>query len=228
MKLVTNVETLFLIFMIYAVLGWIMESTLKTIEKHHFVNRGFLIGPYCPIYGYGALIMTIALQSVENVGILFLLATILCSLLEYATSFIMEFLFKARWWDYSRKFGNINGRICLVNSLFFGFGGVLIVKVFNPFLLQFLNFYPSTWILLISCTLIFIFLLDNLVSFSLMSGIRSFAATLKSDNTEEMAAQVDFILKQLTNNVKKEFQKKSILYRRLLNAFPNFQIRKRR
>ncbi len=228
MKLVTNIETFFLIFIIYSVLGWLMESTLKTIEKRHLVNRGFLIGPYCPIYGYGALIMTIVLRSIENQFLLFLLATILCSVLEYITSYGMEKLFGARWWSYNHKFANINGRVCLTNSLFFGFGGVLILKVLNPFFLQFLNFYPSTWITIITYLLIILFLLDNIVSFFVMNKVHSLAVTLGGDNTEEVSSQVEVVLRQITANVKRELRKRSILYRRLFNAFPNLQIRIKR
>ena len=102
----------FLLFISYSVIGWIMETILKTIEYKKFVNRGFLIGPYCPIYGCGALLMTFLLQGyAEDPIVLFVFNIIICSILEYSTSYIMEKIFKARWWDYSYTKYNINGRI---------------------------------------------------------------------------------------------------------------------
>lgn len=111
-----NVFTYFMLFFIYAILGWIIETTLVSIEKRKFVNRGFLIGPYCPIYGFGGLAITILLKNyTKDPIVLFLMAVIICGTLEYFTSYIMEKIFKARWWDYSAKKYNINGRICLEN-----------------------------------------------------------------------------------------------------------------
>ena len=92
-----NIEIYFMMFMIYAVAGWIMECTLGVIQKHKFVNRGFLIGPYCPIYGCGSLGMIIYLEQYkDNIVTVFLLSVVICSVLEYFTSYIMEKLFKTR------------------------------------------------------------------------------------------------------------------------------------
>ena len=102
----------FLLFMTYSILGWILEVSCKLVEKKKFVNRGFLIGPYCPIYGWGALIMTLLLNNyLNNIFTLFIMNILICSVLEYFTSYILEVIFKARWWDYSNKKFNINGPI---------------------------------------------------------------------------------------------------------------------
>ena len=94
----------FLLFLIYAILGWIMESALVSFQSGKLINRGFLIGPYCPIYGWGGLIITLYLtQYKDNIFTVFFLAVIVCSILEYFTSYIMEKIFKARWWDYSDR-----------------------------------------------------------------------------------------------------------------------------
>ena len=135
----------FLLFMMYSTLGWIMEVTCKLFEKKKFINRGFLIGPYCPIYGFGCLGMIILLKKYLNDPLaLFVMATVICSILEYATSYIMEKLFNARWWDYKNKKYNINGRICLETMLPFGILGCLVMYFINPFFTTILNHIPST------------------------------------------------------------------------------------
>lgn len=96
-------------FMIYSVVGWIYETTLCSITDRHFVNRGFLNGPYCPIYGSGALLDVLILGRIENPFLLFILGVLVTCSLEYLTSYVMEKLFKARWWDYSDKKFNIGG-----------------------------------------------------------------------------------------------------------------------
>ena len=97
-----QIENFFLIFLIYSFGGWLIESIGNLITKKKFVNRGFLIGPYCPIYGLGVILITLLLSRYkEDLIVLFFLSAILCGILEYFTSFFMEKLFKARWWDYS-------------------------------------------------------------------------------------------------------------------------------
>ena len=112
--MILQIEQYIALFFIYSFLGWVMESILETVRKKRFVNRGFLIGPYCPIYGAGVLLITILLAKYnDDIWITFLMSLLICGTLEYATSYIMEKIFKARWWDYSYRKFNINGRICL-------------------------------------------------------------------------------------------------------------------
>jgi len=99
-----------------------------------FVNRGFLYGPICPIYGYGAVIMVLLAEflkkkKINNLFLKFLSATILFSLLEYVGSLILELIFGLRWWDYSNEFLNLNGRICLMFSLLFGIMGLTFITL---------------------------------------------------------------------------------------------------
>ena len=119
-----SIATYFLYFLIIAICGWMMEVTLQLIQKHKFADRGFLIGPYCPIYGCGALLITLCLTGLKEhpVG-LFSTAILVCGVLEYATSYIMEKLFHARWWDYSDCKFNINGRVCIETIIPFGILG---------------------------------------------------------------------------------------------------------
>lgn len=201
----------FLLFMMYSTLGWIMEVTCKLFEKKKFINRGFLIGPYCPIYGFGCLGMIILLKKYLNDPLaLFVMATVICSILEYATSYIMEKLFNARWWDYKNKKYNINGRVCLETMLPFGILGCLVMYFINPFFTTILNHIPSTILNIIAIILLLIFIVDNIVSFNIIS---NFKTSFKyEDNTEE-----------ITKKVKDILFKKSILNRRLIHAFPNIE-----
>ena len=101
-------KTLFLLFVFYAVFGWVLEVIYSLFTDHKFVNRGFLIGPYCPIYGFGSLMITICLwNNTSDFVDLFLKSVFICSILEYATSYLMEKIFKYRWWDYSNRKFNI-------------------------------------------------------------------------------------------------------------------------
>ena len=116
--MIYNVEIYFLLYLIYSIGGWLLEVSCKLVEKKKFINRGFLIGPYCPIYGTGAVIMTILLKKyIDDPITLFIMAMLTCSILEYITSYVMEKLFNARWWDYSTYRFNINGRICLETTI---------------------------------------------------------------------------------------------------------------
>ena len=117
-----------LYFFLYSFFGWVMETVLCSVKERRFVNRGFLNGPVCPIYGCGVLLMLLALVPVRNgiphplaaLPVVYVLGTVLASAVEYVTSWAMEKLFHARWWDYSHFRFNLNGRICLSISLIWG------------------------------------------------------------------------------------------------------------
>ena len=131
---------LILLFFAYAFLGWCIEVTLKYFQFHRFINRGFLTGPWLPIYGSGAALITIAVKGLSplesSVGTTFMVSFILCGVVEYMTSFVLEKRFHARWWDYSQKPMNLHGRVWIGNLILFGLGGVLIVEMINPLLLR--------------------------------------------------------------------------------------------
>ena len=123
--------------MLYSFFGWLLEVIVTFIKSKKIVNRGFLIGPYCPIYGKGALLIVLLLKKYENdIIALFVMAVVVCSIIEYITSYVLEKLFNTRWWDYSNIKFNINGRVCLQNLVAFGIFGVLLLKYVNPFLLN--------------------------------------------------------------------------------------------
>lgn len=129
---------LFLWFFFYSLLGWLYESIICSIfGKRRFINRGFLLGPYCPIYGTGTILCWLVLRDNTNIFAVFAVAAVLCCAVEYITSFCMEKVFHAKWWDYSNMPFQLHGRICLYGGLIFG-GGVVIAKFFvQPTLMQF-------------------------------------------------------------------------------------------
>ena len=212
-----NVFTYFMLFFIYAILGWIIETTLVSIEKRKFVNRGFLIGPYCPIYGFGGLAITILLKNyTKDPIVLFLMAVIICGTLEYFTSYIMEKIFKARWWDYSAKKYNINGRICLETVVPFGILGCLVMYVLNPITFKYLNMLSNSMLNIISAICFTIFITDNIVSYNVISSVTKTVKTINvgkiKDNTEE-----------ITKKVREVLIGKSFFNKRLMEAYPNLQ-----
>lgn len=204
----------FLYFIIYAFIGWSMEVICKLFELKKFVNRGFLIGPICPIYGYGVLgIVLLIGQNTKDVLDVFLKSILICSLLEYFTSYIMEKLFKARWWDYSRRKFNINGRICLETMVPFGLLGCFVVYVVHPIIVNFVALFNQSTVIIIAIILFVIYLIDNIVSFNVMSKIKSEIKKQTADNTEVIRKKV---LDWLATN--------SILYRHIRTAYPKFKI----
>ena len=210
-----NLSIYFLLFIIYSFLGWIMEITVCSIEEKKLVDRGFLIGPICHIYGCGAVIITLALTSYKDDWIIvFCLAIILCGILEYFTSWVMEKLFHARWWDYSNYKFNINGRICLETMIPFGLLGLAIIYILNPFFYNLLNKIPENIVTIISIILLVVLIVDIILSFNVISkvtkAVKNVAKEDRKDNTNEITEKV------------KEILRKTWRGNRLIEAFPKF------
>ncbi len=209
----------FIIFFTYSVIGWFTESLFVSIQSKKFINRGFLIGPYCPIYGYGSLGMILYLdQYKDNILTVFILAVVICSILEYFTSYIMEKIFKARWWDYSDKKFNLNGRICGENAILFGLGGIIIIYLIHPFLNGILNRLNQTTIMIIAILSFIVFLTDTILSLNI---IKRFKQTinnidLRKDSTQEFK---NLVIDKISEGHK-------IFQNRLLSAFPNIDLNK--
>lgn len=127
------IELWFLWFVLYSFIGWVYESTLCSVTGKKLVNRGFLNGPICPVYGAGAVLVLLILQPLKgNPALLFITSALLTTSLEYLTSYLMEVFFHARWWDYSKRFLNIHGRVCLLGFAAFGAMSVLAVEFVHP------------------------------------------------------------------------------------------------
>lgn len=126
---------IYIFFMIYSFLGWTCESVYCSLGEGRLINRGFLTGPFCPIYGFGALLILMFLSPLtDNFPTIFLAGMFITSLLEYVSSYILEIAFHTKWWDYSSYKFNIRGRVCLKNSLMFGFLGLLLHFFIHPFM----------------------------------------------------------------------------------------------
>lgn len=116
----------------YSVMGWIYESIYCSFKEGNIINRGFFYGPYCPIYGFAAIVDIIFLNKLSNPLEIFILGMIVSVILEYVTSYILEKIFNKRWWDYSEIPFNIKGRICLRATILFGIFAVILIKVIHP------------------------------------------------------------------------------------------------
>ena len=138
----------FLWFILYSFFGWVYESTLCSITSRSLVNRGFLNGPLCPVYGFGALTVILAFWREPDISPwnLFFSSMVLTCTLEYVTSWAMEKLFHARWWDYSEYRYNINGRVCLLGALAFGSFSVVLIKAVHPRVMAAVDALSSGWI----------------------------------------------------------------------------------
>ena len=212
-----------LFFFVYSFLGWCLEVICKLITEKRFINRGILIGPICPIYGYGVLIMTLFFRKYLNDPItLFILIIVSCSILEYFTSYFLEKVYHTRWWDYSTKKFNINGRICLETMIPFGILGLLIMNYMNPIIFNLLNILPNYLIYILSTTFLITYIIDNIISCKIIYNIQKLSKEIQSkqiikkDDTE-----------RITRLVRKQIEKSmKLLDRRLIHAFPHLEMLK--
>lgn len=210
-----KISFVFLLFFAYSVIGWVMEVLLKLIINKKFINRGFLIGPYCPIYGVGALLaISLLTKFLDSPIVVFALSMIICSLTEYFTSFVLEKLFHTSWWDYSDMKFNINGRVCIEFMILFGIGCLLVLYIINPFIVSFLNKIPVNIINLTSIILFVIFIIDIIISLIIIIRFSKISNNAKEDNTEKVTAYVKKVI----------IKKGKALYTRFINAFPRMKI----
>ena len=122
-------------FIIYSILGWILESVFRSLCERKLINTGFLKGPFCPIYGIGALIMILLLSRFKNnIILLFLVSFFVLTFWEYIVGYFLEKAFHTKYWDYSNHKFNFQGRICLNNSIYWGILGVLFIEYIHPFI----------------------------------------------------------------------------------------------
>lgn len=209
-----TLSKIFLLFIIYSVIGWLIELILVYVDEKKLINRGFFVGPYCPIYGFGGLIISFALNKYAGSPVtLFVMSMFSCALLEYITSYLLEKLFNARWWDYTHFKYNINGRICLEASLLFGIFGCLMIYFISPFFQNILDMLSINTCNILAGSIFVIFTLDAIISLKIMSSFKRTLTNIKcKDNTEE-----------ITKKVREILSKESLFTRRLVNAFPNFK-----
>ena len=163
-----NIDTIiyFITYLIlYSFAGWILESVCKTVEQRKFVNSGFLNGPFCPIYGFGAIIMLLCLSFLKEKPILlFIAAFFILSIWEYLVGLFLEKVFKTKYWDYSHLKFNIQGRVCLKNSLFWGVLGVAFICCIHPFIDRYIKMIPINILLYIDIIIGIAILVDLVFS----------------------------------------------------------------
>ena len=152
-------------FFVYSLLGWAMESIYLSIGQRRLVNTGFLYGPFCPIYGFGAVVLYVLLIHLQGKPVLiFLAGFFVLSVWEYFVGFLLEKLFKTKYWDYSNNKFNINGRVCLLNSIYWGFLSVFFIEIWNPLVETQLTKIPSDIILYIDIILVAYIVVDMILS----------------------------------------------------------------
>ncbi len=228
---------LFLLFITYSILGWIIESTYCSIGEKRIINRGFLIGPYCPIYGSAAVLIVVFLSSFKNnLLVLFFLSMFLSGIMEYITSYVLEKTFKLSLWDYSNKKFNINGRVCLKNLLMFGALAILVVEVINPLIDKFYEFIPNYVTIIILVVTFISFVTDIILTSIAVLDIKKLSN--KTLNLDELTIARN----KITDEVRQEFEEKTeklrleyeetkdqgkiklnFIHRRFVKAFPNLK-----
>lgn len=150
-----------LLFFLLAFIGWLWEVALFYITEHAFINRGVYRGPYLPIYGVGGIMLCFCFRPLKRKPLLvFLLSLLLCSVLEYFTSYFLEMRWGIRWWDYSGHFMNINGRICLLGAVIFGSAGMALVCFLLPLYDTFYQRMSGKWRAVLCLALLTVFVAD--------------------------------------------------------------------
>lgn len=151
-------------FIIYSFLGWCLESIYKTIIFKKPTNSGFLYGPFCPMYGIGAILMIWAGQLSNNPIVIFIMAFLIFSVWEYLVAVIIEKLFKTKYWDYSKLKFNLQGRVCLKNSLYWGILGVLLIYIIQPVINNFTDMIPHDILVYVDVILMIAILVDTVIT----------------------------------------------------------------
>ncbi len=223
----------FVYFFVYSVLGWITETIYCRILDGKWTNRGFLFGPYCPIYGCGALLIIAFLNNFIASPIkVFFLGMLFTSALEYVSSLILEKMFNAKWWDYSNRKFNINGRICLLNSFEFAVLGLLLTYLIQPFLSNIVLNIPLELLQLISLVLITIMGIDTGSTIATLLNLKERLYALK-ESSEMLKAKNMIqnklseleIYKEISELTKNIASKRNFQIERLLEAFPDFELK---
>lgn len=169
-KKLPRVYLYFLYFIIFAFIGWLIETAFSYYSLGHFTKRGFLYGPLCPIYGWGAIILIIFFSTYKKKNLkLFIYSAIIFSLFEYAVGFGLDALFSLKLWDYTGEFMNLNGRISIFYSFAWGIIAILVINFIYPFFKKKINLILSKIPYSIQVTVVYmlfaIFATDTVLSF---------------------------------------------------------------
>ena len=237
--MITTLEHYFLWFLFYSFVGWMYESILVSCQQHRLVNRGFLNGPLCPIYGTCAILGVAILGNVHNPITIFLISMVGATILEYTTSWVMEQLFHARWWDYSNFRFNLQGRVCLLGALIFGLGGVGVVLGSQPYVERVTDMIPLPMLHTLVTVLALITIIDLAVT---VTGMLEFEQVLDSvaQVVQDVAARAGGTWQRGSSAVSdrmREFSQDTVerlrwavngvinaQQKRMLKSFPKFQV----
>ena len=191
-----------------------MEVILKYFQYHRFINRGFLTGPWLPIYGMGAVLVTVAVHLAggfeSSVGTTFVISLIVCGFVEYMASYILEKRYHARWWDYSQKPMNLNGRVWIGNLILFGLGGVAYIEFAYPPLYGLFSGMSMLSREITASVLSVAFTADFIGSRFIMKLVKTGVENSEADNTEAIKAEIKLL-----------FSNRSYFYRRFADAYPD-------
>ncbi len=226
-------DNLVITFLIFSIIGYICEVIYCSVGQRHLVNRGFLYGPYLPIYGFGGLVVKVFLVPVADYPVaVFILGMILTSIVEYIGSWGLERLFDIKLWDYSKKFLNIRGRVCLLNSTLFGIMGIACVYFAEPRLNMMLDGIPSDITHYIAEAIILIMSVDCTLSVIKMN---AFKAALKEarEKAKENEARIKALIvegkREASEELKRRYAEETLKNRErirranahILKAFPS-------
>ena len=232
-----NTDTFIAAFFIYSILGYLCEVAYCSIPQHRFVNRGFLYGPYLPIYGFGAAIVTVIISPLRPYPpAVFLLSMIMTSCLEYFSSWLLERLFSVKLWDYSKHRVNINGRVCLLNSTLFGILGLVLEYLIDPPVMKLLSAVPAAVMHYAAVVIVAVMSADTALSVMKMrafrEGLRRIheaeedigrrVRALQGEGKAELAAELRERLSASAERYREDFRKKAS---RILLANPTLTAR---
>lgn len=219
-------------FFTFAFIGWMLEVAYSAVRRGRFVNRGFIFGPLCPIYGVCAMLLKLCLSPLADRWLwLFLAAVALATVVELVTGFLMDKIFSTKWWDYSSNRFNIGGYVCLRFSLYWGLLGTALVKLLFPVCDFVFHFVPLLAWQIVLWTGFAVFLVDLALSAASAFGLKvqlhllqeTRRALTKSSDTIGKGVYISTTKLELKYRLVAE--KSARLYRRFLDAFPTMRTR---
>lgn len=241
------IDKIILFFIIYAFLGWCLEVIVSTIQTGKFVNRGFLNGPFCPVYGFGVIaVLALVAPFKDSFMVIFVGSIILTTIVEFITGYILEKSFNQKWWDYSKEPLNIRGYVCAQTSLLWGVACVFLIYVLQPPLGHLVGYIPVKASIFITAILVFIMVVDTIITIIALAKLKrkiylaqDIGDRIKSlsdimgktihENTMAAMKVGDNNLKEL-ETLKNKYQailnEKTFKYNRILRAFPTLKLAK--
>lgn len=244
----TNFYELVCIFIIYAFIGWCTEVAYAALNTGKFVNRGFLNGPYCPIYGCGVVVVVACLTPLkDNIIVLFIGSFLLTTIIEFFTGLVLEKIFHNKWWDYSDLPFNIKGYICLKFSIYWGIACTFVMKIVHPIIYKFITLIPFVLGVVLVTVIMIVFVVDICLTVAAIKKLNEKIRVLDEmaqkihsisdaigeniyegvnetlENTKETREKLEKEHQELSAKYKELLEKKTLGAKRLLKAFPTMK-----